>query len=108
MPPVTIPGQVSSLRTGTMLNQYKRSTNIGIGIGFVLVLFGRYLMLTQPNFIGVLGSVTALVGVGFFVWGSSQYAKGKGHSPYWGILGLFYILGFIVLFFLPDRHKAAS
>jgi hypothetical protein len=91
-----------------MLSEYKRTTNIGIGVGFVLVLFGKYLVVYQPEFPGVIGWMLCLVGIGFFIWGSSQYAKGKGHSPYWGVLGLFYILGFVVLFFLPDRHKAAS
>jgi hypothetical protein len=91
-----------------MLSEYKRTTNIGIGAGFVLVLIGKYLAMSQPGSAGTLGWVIVLVGLGFFVWGSSQYAKAKGLSPYWGILGLFYILGFVILFLLPDRHKAAS
>jgi hypothetical protein len=90
-----------------MLSEYKRTTNIGIGVGFVLVLFGKYIALSQPS-AGFLGWMLCAVGIGFFIWGSSQYAKGKGHSPYWGVLGLFYILGFVVLFFLPDRHKTSS
>jgi hypothetical protein len=91
-----------------MLHEYKRTTNIGIGVGFVLVVVGRYLILTGPqDAAGVLGLVVSVAGLGFFVWGSSQYAKGKGHSPYWGVLGLLYILGFVILFFLPDRHKGA-
>ena len=89
-----------------MLSEYKRTTNIGIGVGFVLVLFGKYLAVSQPGSAG-LGWILCLVGIGLFIWGSSQYAVGKGHSPLWGILGLFYILGFVVLFFLPDRHKTA-
>jgi TRAP-type C4-dicarboxylate transport system permease small subunit len=90
-----------------MLSEYKRTTNIGIGVGFVLVLFGKYLAISQPESAGFLAWLLCLVGIGFFVWGSSQYAKGKGHSPYWGVLGLFYIFGFVVLFFLPDRHKSS-
>ena len=90
-----------------MLSEYKRGTNIGIGVGFVLVLLGKYLTLSQPNAVAAFGVILSLGGLGFFVWGSAQYAKGKGHSPYWGILGLLYILGFVILFFLPDRHKTA-
>lgn len=91
-----------------MLNQYKRTTNIGIGVGFILVLVGKYLAVSHPGSLGVLGLATALVGVGFFVWGSSQYALGKGHSPYWGALGVLYIFGFLILLLLPDRHKDAN
>ena len=91
-----------------MLNEYKRTTNIGIGIGFVLVLIGRALARSQLDTGTVIGWVLCLIGLGFFVWGSGQYAKGKGHSAYWGALGLLYILGFVVLYFLPDRHKATT
>ena len=91
-----------------MLSEYKRTTNIGIGVGFVLVLFGKYLAMAGSGPAGVLGWLLRLIGVGFFVWGCSQYAKAKGQSPYWGALGVLYILGFVVLFFLPDRHKVLS
>lgn len=41
-----------------------------------------------------------------FIWGCAQYAKGKGYSTYWGALGLLWILGLLVLIFLPDKNKA--
>jgi TRAP-type C4-dicarboxylate transport system permease small subunit len=91
-----------------MLPQYQRTTNIGIGIGLVLAVAGKYLAKTQPGALGVLGYAMCIVAMGFFVWGSAQYAKGKGHSPYWGAFGILYLLGFVVLVFLPDRHKPAG
>jgi hypothetical protein len=91
-----------------MLKEYKRTTNIGIATGFVLFPLGRYLASSESESLRVLGWAIFLIGVGFFVWGSSQYAKGKGRSPYWGVLGILYPLGFVVLFFLPDRHRVTS
>ena len=91
-----------------MLSEYKRRTNIGVGLGLVLVAAAKYLSLTQQGAGAAVSVPLWVIGLGFFVWGSAQYAKGKGHSPWWGALGLLYILGFVVLFFLPDRHKAPS
>lgn len=91
-----------------MLSEFKRTTNIAVGVGFVLFLIGRPLELSQSSPVALLGSVMLLAALGFFVWGSSQYARGKGHSPYWGILGLIFPLGFVILFFLRDRHKATT
>ena len=31
--------------------------------------------------------------------------RGKGHHPAWGILGVFSLIGLVILFFFPDRHK---
>ena len=76
-----------------MLKEYARKTNIGVGIGFITQL---------------LGVAIAFVGFSFFIWGCAQYARGKGHSPWLGPLGLLSLLGLIVLFLLPDRHKQAS
>jgi hypothetical protein len=53
----------------------------------------------------MVGYVVLLTGVGLFLWGCAQYAQGKGYSPYWGALGLLYLLGLLVLVFMPDRHK---
>jgi hypothetical protein len=89
-----------------MLKEYARKTNIGVGIGFITQLIGRAIAEQDDMFL--LGVAIAFVGFSFFIWGCAQYARGKGHSPWLGPLGLLSLLGLIVLFLLPDRHKQAS
>ena len=88
-----------------MLKEYKRDTNIGVGIGFILIAFSRSAFLSGMFAGPVFGYVVLLTGIGFFLWGCGQYAQGKGYSRYWGALGLLYLLGLIVLVLMPDRHK---
>ena len=88
-----------------MLQEYKRTTNIGVGFGFLLLLFGNFAARTNVPAAGMVGLTLFLVGAGLFLWGCGQYAKGKGYSGLWGALGLLYLVGLVVLFFFPDRHK---
>ncbi len=87
-----------------MLPQYKRNTNIGVGIGILLQIGGRALIEGGSQGIGFL---LALAGIAIFIWGCGQYAKGKGYSAWFGALGLFSIIGLIVLAVMPDKHKNA-
>ena len=87
-----------------MLAEFKRKTNIGIGAGFLTVIFGR-VILKDGGDIAIIGAGLVVAGWVMFIWGCMQYAKAKGHSGAWGLLGLLSILGLIVLFFFPDRHK---
>ena len=89
-----------------MLKEYARKTNIGVGVGFITQLVGRTIAEQSDMF--YLGAAVALVGFSLFIWGCAQYARGKGHSPWFGAFGLLSLLGLIVLFFLPDRHKSSS
>ena len=91
-----------------MLPEYKTKTNIGVGLGLALEIAGRILTRSDNRSLGTIGSLVILVGAIAFIWGCAQYCRGKGHSPWWGAFGLLSILGLIVLFFLPDRHKQTS
>jgi hypothetical protein len=91
-----------------MLKEYKRKTNIGVGIGFLALAFGNYAIRTGSLGGPIVGLMLCLLGIPLFLWGCGQYAQGKGYSPYWGALGLLYILGLLVLVLMPDRHKAAA
>jgi len=88
-----------------MLAEYKRTTNIGVGLGLIGSIVGRMLIQSGSP---LPGAFIALAGLGVFIWGCSQYAKAKGHSPWWGALGILSLIGLLVLFFLPDRHKTAA
>ncbi len=87
-----------------MIAEYKTKTNIGIGLGIILQLVGRYLMGTGETG-AIAGGVLVLIGAVCFIWGCMNYAAGKGYSKLLGLLGLISCLGLLILVFLPDRHK---
>ena len=51
--------------------------------------------------------ILVVVGTAMLIAGLAYYAKGKGRTPAWGLMGLFSILGLIVLALLPDLEKGA-
>jgi len=85
-----------------MLPENKTNTNIGVGLGFLLEILGRFVL--GGSWIGLL---LVLVGVVLFIWGCMNYAVGKGHSKWLGLLGLLSFIGLIILVILPDHHKEA-
>ncbi len=89
-----------------MLPENRTKTNIGVGIGIILQVVGRLLAMHNPD-LALIALVLTLAGLVFFVWGCMNYAEGKGHSKWLGLLGLLSCIGLIVLVFLPDRNKGA-
>ena len=89
-----------------MLPEKKTKTNIGVGIGILLQLAGFALSgvgETGP----IVGLLLILVSIPVFIWGCMNYAEGKGHSKWVGLVGLAGVIGLIVLIVLPDQHKEA-
>jgi len=87
-----------------MLPDNKTKTNIGVGLGFLLEILGRFLYMSSTAG-SIFGLILMLVGVVLFIWGCMNYAVGKGHSKWLGLLGLLSCIGLIILVFLPDHHK---
>ncbi len=111
-----------------MLVQYKKKTYILLGVGIALALL---LSVVTKSMISIAGSETAvsvaivnspntmdiLLG-GFFLviisWlfilgGCVFFAKGKGYRGLLGgILGIFYVLGPIILFLIKDKHQEGT
>ncbi len=84
-----------------MLIEYKRKTYWGIGTGLALMVLGVILG-------GALNENLAKIGfVGYIIviWGCCQYAMSKGYKWTVGLLGLGFLLGLLILMFLPDKHK---
>ena len=87
-----------------MLAEYKRKTNIGVGLGIVAQFVGY--VLTSFGDVGAFFGYSFLVGgTVLFIWGCWSYAKGKGYDGALGFLGLFTIIGLIILACLTDKHK---
>lgn len=87
-----------------MLPEKETNTNIGVGIGIVLQLTGFFLVEATA----ILGLLLILISIPVFIWGCMNYAEGKGHSKWVGLVGLASWIGLIVLFVLPDEHKQAA
>ena len=80
------------------------NTNIGVGIGLVLFAIG-FVLSRQNDPTGFVGWLLILISVVPFTWGCMNYAAGKGHSKWVGLIGIAGVIGLIVLVLLPDQHK---
>jgi hypothetical protein len=88
-----------------VLSQPKRNTNIGVGAAIALQVGAKLLTNYGLTDLGYLVAVAAGV---VFVWGCGQYAKAKGYSTWFGLFGLLYLLGLIILVFFPDKFKTSK
>lgn len=87
-----------------MRSEYKTKTNIGVGIGILFQVAGRVLISVDSE-LAPLAMIFILLGAIFFIWGCMNYAKGKGHSKWMGLLGFLSCLGLLILIALPDHYK---
>ena len=85
-----------------MLEGYRKRVNIGVGLGIILQLAGFSFTFEAgySQLINSIGAIVFLLGMVLFIWGLCMYAKGKGRHWMWGFLGLFNVIGLIILFFL--------
>lgn len=89
-----------------MLPEKKTKTNISVGIGFLLQLVGYSLVqTTETCAIALLGLMLILISIPLFIRGCMNYAEGKGHSKWVGLVGLAGLIGLIVLAVLPDQAR---
>ena len=106
MPPLApglAPAPTGPTNDTSTLKRYKRNTNIGVGVGFLLALIGNP---TRSEAGGVeIGSLMLLAGSAMFIWGCCNYAMKKGHHWAWGFLGFLSIFGLIALVLFKDRNK---
>jgi hypothetical protein len=87
-----------------MLSEQKRNTNIGVGAAILLQIAAR--VLSNEGRVAVSYVVAVAAGL-LFVWGCGQYAKAKGYSTWYGLLGLLYLVGLVILVLFRDKNKAA-
>ena len=58
--------------------------------------------------LGDVGLPLILISIPVFTWGCMNYAEGKGHSKWVGLVGLAGFIGLAVLIVLPDQHHDGS
>jgi len=78
------------------------ATMIFVGIGGMF--FGSKVMKLGPEF-AIISTLIVTGSLAMLVWGSVNYARMKGYSGWWGLLGYLLLLGQLVLFCLPNRRN---
>ena len=91
-----------------MLYEYQKKTNIGVGIGTLIQIVGFAATFTENTGIALLGLVPILLSLPIFIWGCTNYAEGRGHSKWVGLVGLAGLIGLVVLVLLPDESEGPS
>ena len=81
-----------------MLAEYKTQSNVLIVLGLIGEVVAFFVDGNLAIPVRVIARVLIIVGCFF-------YAKGKGYSGAWGLLGLLSILGLIILICMRDRRK---
>ena len=100
-PSLAQPGQIQMNEAqyarirGQLQAMNRKSLSLG-GTGLVLQIGGNAMH-------GAIGVVASLLGLGLLIAGLSTYARMRGHSPWFGALGLLSCLGMLVLVLLPKK-----
>ena len=84
-----------------------RSLALGISglclqIGSLIALF----LVPGPGWIGTFVGLAMIMGQILLIAGFCYYAVAKGYSVILGLVGLFSLLGLLVIWWLPDQSKA--
>jgi hypothetical protein len=84
-----------------MIARYN-NISLALGIpGLILQIAANVIRVSSENqYLAVLAWVA---GTALLVGGFVMYAKSKGRSPAWGLMGFLSIIGLIVLAMLEDR-----
>lgn len=69
---------------------------------------GKSGVTTPPDPLALLLAAGVLVGVSLLIIGLGFYAKAKGYSIVYGLLGLLSCIGLLILAVLPDKTKGQT
>jgi hypothetical protein len=75
-----------------------------LGIGIVLQVVGFLLVQFADPDSAFFGAPLIVISIPVFIWGCTNYAEGKGHSKWVGLVGLGGVIGLMVLMILPDQE----
>lgn len=82
----------------TLKNSPLKYSAIFCAVGFVLQTTGR---LNKEPILYIIGTIILVVGLVI-------YSKAKGRNPTWGLMGLFSLLGIIILIFLKSKKSGGE
>jgi hypothetical protein len=92
-----------------MIQEYKSKANLAIGLGIVLFIVSAATAVNANRSgstgLALAANVVEIVSGVLFIWGCCMYAKGKGYSAAFGLLGFLSLIGLIILVVLPDKAK---
>ena len=87
-----------------MLTTNKKNAYIGLSSGFILQIVGIFVK-SPIGMDDALSAILFISGYSLLILSCWLYAREKGYSGAWRLLGLFGLLGFVILFFLKDKSK---
>ena len=89
-----------------MLAEYKKKTNFSIGLSIIAFILAILLDSFFESEIAKAAAYLLMTSVmPLWIFGVWSYAKGKGYHGAWGLLGVFTIIGLIILACFPDKNK---
>lgn len=83
-----------------MIARYN-NISLALGIpGIILQIVGQFMGGKSEN--DIIGVLVVVAGTALLIGGLAMYAKAKGRSPLWGLMGFLSLLGLIFLAILKD------
>jgi hypothetical protein len=97
-----------------MLANYRRKANIAAAVWFVAMF--ALIPLAHSAKPGaniwsdgnLIAQLAFLAFIGAWFYGLWAYLKAKGRSGSWAVLGVFTLIGLIIILALSDKHKGAE
>lgn len=88
-----------------MIMQYRDEAIKYLIGGVVLSIVGSWVKNTigSGSFFSPMGDLAVLAGPFVFIYGCILFAKAKGYEWYVGLLGIFNVVGLIILYLLKDK-----
>jgi hypothetical protein len=96
----------------TRVESFKSSANFGVACGIILMFAGSAITqkFTAQEMAGglLVGSLVAVGGWAWLIWGCVNYMRWKGYSGWFGFFGYLLLVGLIIVACFPNRRRSAG
>jgi hypothetical protein len=103
-PPLQTTGKALTWTSNVRPKEIRFVTKFLLAIGFVAQFGSCFMQYAEAEVIRATRPIVALVGAALFIAGCVQVSKTKGRSAWFGLLGVFNILGLGVICALEERQ----